>query len=187
MPTAARRHAAPPPANAAREAPAAPSVRVLRQFRIVINAVKGHFRAVERQAGVTGAQLWALSVLRARPGIGVSELARALDIHQSTASNLLRALVAAGLVNTQRDPVDRRGVLLQLTPAGTRVLARAPGPFTGVLPDALEKLDHRLLLRLERDLAALIDTLDADTSAASIPLGAGESTARKTPAGKAPR
>ena len=47
------------------------STRVLRQFRVVFNAVKTHFRQVEREAGVGGAQLWALSVIDRRPGIGV--------------------------------------------------------------------------------------------------------------------
>jgi len=36
--------------------PSAPSsTRVLRQFRVVFNAVKTHFRQVEREAGVGGA------------------------------------------------------------------------------------------------------------------------------------
>ncbi|HAV36987.1 MAG TPA: MarR family transcriptional regulator, partial [Massilia sp.] len=50
----------------------------LRQFRIVFNAVKNHFRQVERDAGLGGAQLWALSVIAQSPGIGVTDLARAL-------------------------------------------------------------------------------------------------------------
>ncbi|HWJ96252.1 MAG TPA: MarR family transcriptional regulator, partial [Telluria sp.] len=49
-----------------------PATRVLRQFRIVFNAVKTHFRQVEREAGVGGAQLWALSVIERTPGIGVT-------------------------------------------------------------------------------------------------------------------
>ncbi len=31
-----------------------PSARVLRRFRIVFNAVKSHFRAVESKVGVSG-------------------------------------------------------------------------------------------------------------------------------------
>jgi len=48
-----------------------PASRVLRRFRLVFNAVKSHFRAVERKAGISGAQLWALSVVHGHPGIGV--------------------------------------------------------------------------------------------------------------------
>jgi DNA-binding MarR family transcriptional regulator len=148
-----------------------PAARVLRRFRLVFNAVRGHFRAVEARAGVSGAQLWALSVVQAQPGIGVGGLAQAMDIHQSTASNLLRALLDAGLVVSEKGGADRRAVQLQLTARGRSVLAKAPGPFTGVLPEALARLDKRTLARLERDLGALIAELGADERGANIPLG----------------
>ena len=85
-----------------------PPQRVLRQFRIVFNAVKTHFRQVERDTGVGGAQLWALSVIERQPGIGATSLARELDIHQSTASNLVRSLVERGFVAASRESTDRR-------------------------------------------------------------------------------
>jgi len=151
-----------------------PAARVLRRFRLVFNAVKSHFRAVEARAGISGAQLWALSVVQAQPGIGVGELARAMDVHQSTASNLLRALQDKNLVVSDRAGSDRRAVQLQLTARGIRVLARAPGPFTGVLPEALGRLDRRTLARLDRDLARLIEELGADHRGAGLPLGAGD-------------
>jgi DNA-binding MarR family transcriptional regulator len=147
-----------------------PATRVLRQFRVVFNAVKSHFRQVEREAGLGGAQLWALSVIERSPGIGVTELARALDIHQSTASNLIKALVERGLINAAREGVDRRGVALRVLPGGEQLLRKAPGPFAGVLPDALAGLDGETLTRLENDLGKLIAALAADESAAAVPL-----------------
>lgn len=147
-----------------------PASRVLRRFRTVFNAVKTHFQQVEKKAGVGGAQLWALSVIRAQPDLGVGELARSMDIHQTTASNLVRAMVDAGLVISSRDGQDRRATRLRLTPAGMRVLKRAPGPFTGVLPEALAALDTKTLARLDRDLGKLLDKLQADERAAGIPL-----------------
>jgi DNA-binding MarR family transcriptional regulator len=165
-----------PGKKAAASAPAAdPPVRVLRRFRLVFNAVKSHFRAVETKAGISGAQLWALSVVRAQPGIGVGELARAMDVHQSTASNLLRGLLDEGLVAAERGGEDRRAVQLHATARGVRVLAKAPGPFSGVLPQALARLDRATLARLERDLGKLIGELDADERGAGIPLGSKES------------
>lgn len=145
-----------------------PATRVLRQFRIVFNAVKAHFRQVEREAGVGGAQLWALAVIQRTPGIGVTELARELDIHQSTASNLTRALIERGLVSAGRESLDRRTVSLRLLPAAEDVLKAAPMPFTGVLPDALSSLDPSTLARLEQDLGALITALEADESAGKM-------------------
>jgi hypothetical protein len=61
-------------------------------------------------------------------------------------------------------------VKLKLLPAGARLVRRSPGPFTGVLPEALAALDLKTLARLERDLARLIAVLDADEEGADIPL-----------------
>ncbi len=155
------------------EAPAVqvePTARVLRKFRMVFNAVKSHFQQVEKQAGVGGAQLWALSVVRERPGIGVNELARLMDIHQTTASNLVKALVASELLAAGRNGPDRRAVQLHVLPGGTRVLRKAPGPFAGVLPDALARLDPATLERLDHDLGALLSQLKTDERAAGTPL-----------------
>jgi DNA-binding MarR family transcriptional regulator len=150
--------------------PGAPEVRVLRRFRLVFNAVKSHFQQVEKKAGVGGAQLWALSIIQAQPGLGVNGLAAAMDIHQTTASNLIRSLAAASLVSVVRSAADRRSVQLQLLPAGEAVLGKAPGPFAGVLPEALASLDADTLERLDRDLARLIAVLNADQRAAGLPL-----------------
>ena len=144
--------------------------RVLRRFRLVFNAVKTHFQQVEKKAGIGGAQVWALAVIRDQPGIGVNALARAMDIHQTTASNLVKALVTAQLVATEKRANDRRAVQLRILPEGTRVLRKVPGPFTGVLPLALASLDEATLQRLEIDLNLLITALGADESAAGIPL-----------------
>jgi DNA-binding MarR family transcriptional regulator len=148
-----------------------PSVEALRRFRLIFNAVKTHFREVEKKAGLAGAQVWALSVVRDSPGLGVGELAKAMDVHQSTASNLLKALVADGLVRVERTAADRRMLALYATAAGLKVLKRAPGPFSGVLPEALASLDPATLVRLNGDLDKVIRALGADERAASIPLG----------------
>jgi DNA-binding MarR family transcriptional regulator len=146
------------------------AVRVLRRFRVVFNAVKTHFQQVEKRAGVGGAQLWALSIVSAHPGIGISGLAAAMDVHQTTASNLVKALVTAEMLAAEKNGPDRRAVQLRVLPDGERVLRKAPGPFSGVLPAALAGLDAQTLARLDHDLALLIAALQADERAAGIPL-----------------
>lgn len=158
-------------APTAAETPNEAAARVLRQFRRVFNTVKTHFRAVEKKAGLAGAQVWALSVVAARPGIGVGELARAMDIHQSTASNLLKPLLEGGLLLAERSGKDRRAVHLTVSPEGAKVLRKAPGPFTGVLPEALASLDAETLARLDRDLGKLIAVLGPEARKGNVPLG----------------
>lgn len=144
--------------------------RVLRQFRQILNLVRTHFQQIEKKAGIGGAQVWALAVLRDAPGIGVTELARRMDIHQTTASNLVRGLARAGLVRAERKGSDRRTVQLHPLAAGLRVLEQAPGPFAGRLPQALQSLEPALLARLEADLGALLTVLQTDARSARLPL-----------------
>lgn len=164
--TSARKKAPRPPSELLDE----PTARVLRRFRLVFNTVKTHFRSVEKKAGIAGAQVWALSVVAAEPGIGVGALAKAMDVHQSTASNLIKPLLENGMLLAERSGSDRRAVQLRITTLGARVLRKAPGPFAGVLPDALAKLDTTTLARLDRDLGKLIDALDANPRGANLPL-----------------
>ena len=161
-----RQHAAP---DTAAENDAA-AIAVLRQFRQVFNAVKSHFQQVEKTVGMGGAQVWALSVVREQPGIGVGALAKAMSIHQSTASNLVRTLIEREMLVAVKQGTDRRAVQLNLLPAGAKVLKIAPGPFAGLLPDALKSLPPETLARLQGDLAQLIVLIDADELGASIPL-----------------
>lgn len=146
------------------------SALVLRQFRVVFSAVRSHFQQVERQVGVGGALVWALSVIQGQPGLGVNDLALAMDIHQSTASNLVRQLNQKGLIHSEKSTTDRRSVVLTVTPAGAALLQRVPGPFEGVLPQALRQLNPETLDQLHQNLDTLIQALQADESAGLLPL-----------------
>ena len=148
----------------------ASETQVLRQFRSVFNAVKTHFQQVEKQAGIGGAKVWALSTIDAQPGIGMNGLAAALDIHQTTASNLIKDLLQLELVRAEKNAPDRRAVQLFVLPKARRVLKKAPGPFAGVLPKALAALDAPTLMRLEQDLGRLLALLQTDDKAAKTPL-----------------
>lgn len=135
------------------------AIDVLRRFREVFRAAKLHFAAVKRTAGVSGAQLWALSEIHSQPGIRVTELAGKMSLHQSTVSNLVEKLNASGHLQRVREPDDNRIVRLRLTPAGRKVVVRAPGPARGVLPDALERLDDRSLKKLSLALDSLVSAM----------------------------
>ena len=148
-------------------------------------------KEIEQKAGISGAHVWALSEVAARPGVAISDLARAMHVHQSTASNLVRMLMAAGLVSSERAGEDRRVVQLAVTPRGRKVLAKTPPPLTGLLPDALGRPDDSTLARMERDLGSLIAQLGADPREGALLIGLGESrqareaaTPKRVPAAK---
>jgi DNA-binding MarR family transcriptional regulator len=93
-----------------------------------------------------------------------------MDIHQSTASNLVKTLQRKNLISLSKSEQDRRNVQLHVLPAGLASLAQVPGPFEGVLPGALGELPPDTLLRLDQDLDTLIKRLKADERAGGIPL-----------------
>ena len=147
-------------------------VEVLRQFRQIFQSVRKHFQSVEAACGISGSQLWALARITETPGLRVTELAAAMAIHQSTASNLIEHLVRAGYVQRVRSATDQRAVLLHPTESGQQVFAKAPQPLRGVLPEALSRLSPEELRALNGQLARLITLLGSavDQTAADMPL-----------------
>lgn len=173
-PRSARLVRHPPVANTPCQPTAAdaiePDVQALRRFRVIFNAVRSHFQQVEKLTGTGAAQLRALSILRERPGIRLSELAQAMDVHQSTASNLVKTLLERELISTTQNGSDRRVRQLHLQTAGIKILQRMRGPYIGVLPKALSTLPPRTLQRLNDDLDELIAAVHIDDTAALTPL-----------------
>ena len=144
---------------------------VLQHIRELFRASQQHFRRVEARCGVSGVQVWAAAELKARPGMKISELAAALSIHLSTASNLLDRLEGNGLARRQRGGKDQRVVRAYITPAGEKMLRLAPKPVEGMIPDALHRMPAAALARLDRDLEYLLELARVrDRRAAMKPL-----------------
>jgi DNA-binding MarR family transcriptional regulator len=144
---------------------------VLRQFRLIYGSVRHHFRQIEETCGVSGSQLWMLHELEKAPGIGVSDLAHRLSIHQTTCSQLIEKLVAHGYVVKTRSEQDQRRVGLTITRSAIKALADAPGPADGLIPEALLGLPEATLKSLAMNLTELIDGLHLqDDQAADRPL-----------------
>jgi DNA-binding MarR family transcriptional regulator len=147
------------------------TLEVLKQFRLIYGSVRHHFRQVEETCGVSGSQLWLLHELQSAPGIGVSDLADRLSIHQTTCSQLIEKLVLRGYVVKTRSEEDQRRVGLTITPSAAKVLKDAPGPAEGLIPEALMWLSESTLESLSTNLGELIEGLHVhDEKAAERPL-----------------
>lgn len=148
------------------------ALETLRLFRVIFKSITKHYHEIEKLTGIGGASLWALAEIADSPNLTVSGLAKAMSIHQSTASNLLEKLEANAYVVRLRSSDDRRVVHLSLTDKGRDILSRAPAPYRGLLPDAVMRLDALSLAQLNDSLAALVSRLDhkQDTDAFE-PLG----------------
>jgi len=137
-------------------------MQALQHFRLIFKSVKKHSHWIEQQTGVNGAQLWALAAVVERPALKVTELAKALAVHQSTASNLVDKLVRQGLLRRERNDEDQRVVHLYAEAKGRRLIKSAPKPLQGVLLDALDHLSASDLAQLNSLLASLARHMKAD-------------------------
>jgi len=131
----------------------------LKKLRVVIRAAQRHSAWIEKQCGVSGAQLWIMQELHESPGMRIGELVHRLAVHQTTVSNLVEDLVKRGLVQKRRDPEDQRAVRLDLAVDGMALLEKAPKPARGVLPEALKQMDAEHLLRLDQGLQGLLERI----------------------------
>lgn len=146
---------------------AALELQTLQAFRLLFGTARRHDADVRRAAAISGSQLWALSEIARSQGMSVNDLAERMALHQTTASNLVNALTEEKLIRRVRDAADQRVVRLHVTTEGKRKLLRAPGPYTGLLVDALRHLDTEELARLHKSLGVLTAVMrDAATDAA---------------------
>src|SRR5919204_260792 len=140
------------PARAARSLQRRRMLEVLEQFRVIVKSIRRHYQDVERRAGLTGAQLWALAQIAEQPGAKVGELARALE--------------ALGLVRRERRGRDQRHVRLFPTSKGLQLLKGAPRPLIGVLQQALSELSAARLRALHAELAHVLALMKGRSVAA---------------------
>lgn len=136
---------------------------ILIAVRRVIRAVDLHSHRLMEQHGLTGPQFVALQELD-RVGITlVGELARALQVSQSTLTGILDRLERRGLAARTRGGGDRRTVQAAITNEGKRVLRETPSALQEGVRRELAKLDEwertMMLATLQRLAAIVTDAL----------------------------
>ena len=112
-------------------------VGALQSIRALVAALHESARAVEHSTGVTNAQLFILRELATTDGLSINDLASRALTGQNAISTIVTRLGGRGLVRRQRATDDGRRVLVSLTPAGRRLVERAPEPPTARLMAAL--------------------------------------------------
>lgn len=154
--------------NVSRNKRAIAAQEILQKLRVLIRSMQSHSRWVEKQCGVSSAQLWAMWELFSSPGLKVSELSKALSIHQSTASNMLDKLEEKKLIRRERSGPDQRVVQLYLTKTGEALIENAPKPVQGAVTEALVHLSDSDLRKLHQGLKALVSSV-AESGSEHVP------------------
>lgn len=135
---------------------------VVHCLRRLFKGLHEHSKAMQRQAGLSAPQAWALTILAEESGLALGELAERMHAHPSTVSGIVDRLVRRRAVDRRPDPEDRRGVRLSLTPSGRRLLRRSPPPIQAGLQRALERMAPRRLRQLRRALELIVNASELE-------------------------
>ncbi len=116
-------------------------------------------RATVKELGPLGLTFAQSRVLRmlARRGepVRMGDLAARFEVAPRSATSMIDALEASGLVQRMADPTDRRSVLVGLTPEGLAVLER----MSNVRRASAEALFSRLAADQQEQLLAILSAL----------------------------
>lgn len=112
---------------------------------------------------VTMAQMKALYLVAARGSLHMSALADLLGVTLSTGSGLVDRLVDQGLLERRHDELDRRHVMVRLTPSGTDLLERMRELSSRRVRSMLGALDDADLAALGRVLTSFITQVSSET------------------------
>ncbi len=95
-------------------------------------------------AELTGDEYALMSVLEARTTATPTDLVRWMGAPPTSVSSHLKRLEARGHITRSANPDDRRSTLIQLTPAGRQVRARAAALFGPVCEEVAQGLAGRV-------------------------------------------
>ncbi|ONI85162.1 MarR family transcriptional regulator [Saccharothrix sp. ALI-22-I] len=85
--------------------------------------VRSHLDELLRPSGITVAQYTALTVLERHDGLPAARLARDSFVTAQSMADMVYALEKRGLIERERNPANRRELLIHLTDEGRKLLA----------------------------------------------------------------
>jgi DNA-binding MarR family transcriptional regulator len=112
---------------------------MVKQVELV---VRSRLDELVKPSGITALQYTALTVLERHDGLSAAQLARDSFVTAQSIADLVRSLENRGLVRRERNPRNRRELLILLTDAGGELLQQHAGP--------VRELEERMV----RDLTA---------------------------------
>jgi DNA-binding MarR family transcriptional regulator len=100
--------------------------RALADWRYALRRFLAASERIARGEGVSPTQYQLLLFVRGYPegAPAIGDLAERMQVEHQSAVGLIDRSEKAGLVRRRRDPANRRRVLIEMTPRGTRLLQR---------------------------------------------------------------
>jgi DNA-binding MarR family transcriptional regulator len=141
---------------------------VMDSLRSLVRALRISTRAVEKEIGISGAQLFVLQQLRDAPARSVNELAERTSTHQSSVSTVVSRLVERGMVKREPSADDARRMEISITERGEALLAAAPRTAQIRMVDALGRMTPAQVHALAEGLELLVR--DAGFAGGHVPM-----------------
>jgi len=140
---------------------------ILVALRRITRAIDIQSKRLVKQSGLTAPQLVIIQTLRRKGEMSSGAIARAISLSQATVTSIVERLERAGLVRRRKGDVDRRQVLVGLTPDGLARAESAPELLQAGFIRAFGALapweQHMLIASVQR-IAELMDAEDIDAS-----------------------
>lgn len=155
--------------------------RVLSSLRRIIRAIDLHSRELLRRYELTTPQLTCLRFLRRQGLVNTGEIARGISLGQATLTGILDRLEQRGLIARRRSTLDRRCVLVELTPQGQELVATVPVPLQERFAQRLGRLATEDRRRIDQTLEQIVDMMEA-TEIDAAPMLDTASSLAETPA-----
>jgi DNA-binding MarR family transcriptional regulator len=130
--------------------------RVMNSLRALVRALRISTRAVEKEIGISGAQLFVLQQLLEAPARSVNELAERTSTHQSSVSTVVSRLVDRGLVRREPSADDGRRMEISITDRGRNLVESAPLTAQTRMQQAMRRLEPGQVRSLGDGLEALV-------------------------------
>ncbi|MDJ0470211.1 MarR family winged helix-turn-helix transcriptional regulator [Rhodococcoides fascians] len=114
-------------------------------------------RDVAQLPDIADSHIEVMRALAAEPSMSPGRLATRLNLARSTVSNLIRAMVDAGLVDRSITAGDLRGATLTASPKAVKLLAEYDAASSQVLANALDELSQHNRQAIAAALPALAE------------------------------
>ncbi|MBT8113575.1 MAG: MarR family winged helix-turn-helix transcriptional regulator [Gammaproteobacteria bacterium] len=133
---------------------------VMDSLRVISQYIQRYSKSLEKEFTLSASQLMAMWTIKESEKLRISDIAKALSIHLSTASNMLDKIENKKLIKRVREGKDMRAVYIRLTKKGENLLSKAPHPSQGNLAKALRATGDKQINSLNRNLGKLICSLE---------------------------
>ncbi|MFA6617585.1 MAG: MarR family transcriptional regulator [Candidatus Neomarinimicrobiota bacterium] len=141
--------------------------RILTAIRRVIRSVDKYSRKINTEFGLTTPQLLCLDALNKNDHIMTKELAKNVNLSESTVNGIVDRLEAKQYLSRNRSKEDRRKVFLLLTDEGRAVLDKTPSLLQDRFSSALAGLDKNELETITQSLERIVELMEAEKLDAS--------------------